>query len=164
MGALSFEKKFDDPAVHIRFGHVLLLKKRWPKAKDSFLRSIHCRPTAEAWSGVGYAAYQGQELRECYEALREANLLDNERADVWAQLCLVHLRFETTELADNCFRQCIKCNPESDELLLDIANECVRQEVLPEVAETAARLALQLRDSGQGHLSLADAFAKRGES
>lgn len=161
--ALSFEKKFEDPAVYIRWGHVLLLKKRWPKARDAFLRSIHCRPTAEAWSGVGYATYQSQELRECYEALREANLLDNERSDVWAQLCLVHLRFESTDLADNCFRQCVKFEPESDELLLDIASECVRRDVLPEVAETAARLALQLRDSGQGHASLAEAFAKRGE-
>lgn len=162
--ALSFEKKFDDPAVYIRWGHVLLLKKRWPKARDAFLRSIQSKPTAEAWSGVGYAAYQSQEMRECYEALREANLLDNERSDVWAQLCLVHLRFESWTLADTCFRQCVKFNPESDELLLDIANECVRREVLPEVAETAARIALQLRDSGQGHASLAEAFAKRGES
>ena len=37
-------------------------RKRWPKARDAFLRSIHCKPTAEAWSGVGYAAYQSQEL------------------------------------------------------------------------------------------------------
>jgi tetratricopeptide (TPR) repeat protein len=162
--ALSFENKFEDPFVYIRWGHVLLLKKRWPKAKDAFLRSIHCKPTAEAWSGVGYAAYQSQELRECYEALREANLLDNERSDVWAQLCLVHLRFDSTDLADHCFRQCVKYNPESDELLLDIANECVRRDVLPEVAEAAARLALTLRDSGQGHSSLADAFVKRGDS
>ena len=36
--------------------------------------------------------------------------------------------------------------------------------MLPEVAETAARIALQLRDSGQGHASLAEAFAKRGEA
>lgn len=153
-----------DPAVHIRFGHVLLLKKRWPKAREAFLRSIRCKPTAEAWSGVAYAAYQAQELRECYEALREANLLDNERSDVWSQLCLIHLRFETNDIADHCFRQCVKFEPESDELLLEIANECVRRDVLPEVAETAARLALQLRDSGQGHASLAEAFAKRGES
>jgi len=162
--ALSFEKKFEDPAVYIRWGHVLLLKKRWPKARDAFLRSIHCKPTAEAWSGVGYAAYQSQELRECYEGLREANLLDNERSDVWAQLCLVHLRFESFNLADNCFRQCVKFEPESDSLLLEIANECIQRDVLPEVAEIAARLALQLRDSGQAHASLAEAFAKRGES
>merc|ERR1719440_1874148 len=108
----NFEKKCDDPAVYIRWGHVLLLKKRWPKARDAFLRSIHSKPTAEAWSGVGYAAYQSQELRECYEALREANLLDNERADVWAQLCLVHLRFESTSLADQCFSECVKFKPE----------------------------------------------------
>jgi tetratricopeptide (TPR) repeat protein len=160
----KFEKKFEDPAVYIRWGHVLLLKKRWPKARDAFLKSIHAKPTAEAWSGVGYAAYQSQELRECYEAVREANLLDNERSDVWAQLCLVHLRFDSTDLADNCFRQCVKFEPESDELLLDIAKECVQRDVLPEVAETASRLALQLRDSGQGHASLAEAFAKRGEA
>merc|ERR1719498_1958991 len=160
----KFEKKFEDPAVYIRWGHVLLLKKRWPKARDAFLRSIHSKPTAEAWSGVGYAAYQSQELRECYEALREANLLDNERSDVWAQLCLVHLRADSTKLADNCFRECVKFQPESDELLLEISNECVRREVLPEIAETAARFALQLRDSGQGHASLAEAFAKKGEA
>jgi tetratricopeptide (TPR) repeat protein len=161
--ALSFEKKFDDPAVYIRWGSVLLLKKRWPKAKDAYLKSIHCKPTAEAWSGVARAAYQSQEIRECYEALREANLLDNERSDVWAQLCLVHLRSDSIELADYSFKQCIRFEPDSDELLLDIANECVRRDTLPEVAETAARLALMIRDSSQGHSSLAEAFAKRGQ-
>jgi tetratricopeptide (TPR) repeat protein len=161
---LSMEKRSDDPAAYIRFGSVLLLKKRWPKAKDAYLRSIHCRPTAEAWSGVARAAYQSQELRECYEALREANLLDNERSDVWAQLCLVNLRFESTELANHCFKQCVKFEPDSDELLLDIANECIRRDTLPEVAETAARLALQIRDTFQSHSALAEAFAKRGEA
>lgn len=161
--ALSFEKGLDDPFVFIRFGHVLLLKKRWLKARDAFLQSIHCKPTAEAWSGVGYAAQQSQEHRECYEALREANLLDNERTDVWAQLCLIHLRYQSTDLAVHCFRQCVKFEPDSDEMLLDIAGECIRRDILPEVAAAAAQLACQLRESGQGHSLIAEAFAKGGE-
>jgi len=160
---VSFEKKFEDPAVYIRWGHVLLAKKRWPKAKDAFLRSIHYRPTAEAWFGVGYAAYQAQELKDAYEALREAKLLDNERFDIWAQLCLVNLRLDTTELTEHCFRQCIKFEPQSEDVLLEISNECRARDVLPTISEAAARRALQLRDSWQGHASLAEAFAKRGE-
>mmetsp|Transcript_109492 Transcript_109492/g.194093 ORF Transcript_109492/g.194093 Transcript_109492/m.194093 type:complete len:1118 (+) Transcript_109492:86-3439(+) len=161
----QFEKKFEDPAVYIRWGHVLLLKKRWKQAREAFLRSIQYRPTAEAWSCVGHAEYRSEDrYRECYEALREANLLDNERSDVWAQLCLIHLRFENEALAEHCFRQCVKYSPESDELILEVAQECTRRDMLPAIAEAASRLALQLRDSWQGHAALADAFAKRGEA
>merc|ERR1712151_1115087 len=115
--AMSFEKKFDDAAVYIRLGSVLLVKKRWKQAKDQFLRSIHYQATAEAWSGVGYAEYRSDELQMCYEALREANLLDNERPDVWAQLALTHLRLENMEAADQCFRQCLAHKPQCDDLL-----------------------------------------------
>lgn len=163
--ALQFERKFEDPAVYIRWGHVLLLKKRWKQAREAFLRSIQYRPTAEAWSCVGHAEYRSEDrFRESYEALREANLLDNERWDVWAQLCLIHLREKNAELAEHCFRQCVQYSPESDELLLEVATECIRREMLPAIAEAASRIALQLRDSWQGHASLADAFAKRGEA
>jgi len=162
--ALSFERKFEDPAVYIALGHVLMAKKRWKQARDAFLRSIHYRPTAEAWSGVAYAEYRGEELQNCYEALREASLLDNSRSDVWAQLALVHLRFENWELAEQCFRRCADCKPDSDELLLEIAVECTRREKLPQIAEAVARLALQIRDSGQGHAALADAFSRQGQT
>ena len=67
------------------------------------------RGGAQAWSGVAYAEFRSDELSTCYEAraidawgpredmlgstlqqaLCEANLLDNERTDVWALLCLV---------------------------------------------------------------------------
>ncbi|CAK9066688.1 Cilia- and flagella-associated protein 70 (Tetratricopeptide repeat protein 18) (TPR repeat protein 18), partial [Durusdinium trenchii] len=81
--------KSEDPALHIRLGSVLLVKKRWKQARDTFLRSIQFKPTAEAWSGVAYAELRSDDLRPSYEALCEANLLDNERCDVWALLCLV---------------------------------------------------------------------------
>lgn len=159
---MSFEKKFDDAAVYIRLGHVLLLKKRWRHARDAFLRSIQFLPTAEAWGGVAHAEFRSEELQMCYEALCEANLLDNERADVWAQLSLVHLRFENWDSADYCFRQCLNYNPGCDELLLELAAEYIRCERNPAASEAAARRSLDLRDSGQGHGVLAEAFARQG--
>lgn len=157
--ALSFEQKFDDPVVYVHLGTVLLAKKRWKQASSMLLRSIHFKPTAEAWSGVAYAEYRGEELHFCYEALCEANLLDNERADVWAQLTLVHLRQENRDSADGCFQQCMAHSPDCEELLLEVAAEYNRRERRPSFAEVAARRALQLRDSGQGHSCLADALA-----
>eukprot|EP00435_Cladocopium_sp_Y103_P053579 s274_g17.t1 len=76
----------EDPALYIRLGSVLLVKKRWKQARDTFLRSIQFKPTAEAWSGVAYAELRSDALGPSYEALCEANLLDNERCDVWALL------------------------------------------------------------------------------
>eukprot|EP00746_Dinoflagellata_sp_MGD_P164234 gnl/MRDRNA2_/MRDRNA2_92751_c0_seq1.p1 gnl/MRDRNA2_/MRDRNA2_92751_c0~~gnl/MRDRNA2_/MRDRNA2_92751_c0_seq1.p1 ORF type:complete len:1041 (-),score=303.25 gnl/MRDRNA2_/MRDRNA2_92751_c0_seq1:168-3290(-) len=159
--ALSFEETFEDPAVYIRLGHVLLLKKRWKHARDAFLKSVRCRPTAEAWGGIAFAEYRSEDNDLCYEALCEANLLDNERSDIWAQLTLLHLRFENWSLADHCFRQCLLNNPDSDELLLEIGIEYLKRDRPPTVAEAAARWALKIRDTGQAHDVLADALAKQ---
>ncbi|CAE8592962.1 unnamed protein product, partial [Polarella glacialis] len=155
---------FDDPAIYIRLGSVLLVKKRWKHAREAFLRSIQSQPTAEAWSGVAYAEYRSEELNTSYEALCEANVLDNERADVWAQLCLVHLRFENWDTADHCCRQCLSHQPECEELLLEAASEYSRRERQMSLAEACARRALQLRDSGQGHSVLADVLAQDGQA
>merc|ERR1712217_830658 len=159
--AMSFEQKFEDPAIYIRLGSVLLMKKRWKQARDAFLRSIHYQPTAEAWSGVAYAEFRSEELQTCYEALCEANLLDNERSDVWAQLTLVHLRFENWESADDCFRQCLAHRPNCDDLLLDISAEYIRHERQAALAEASARCSLEIRDTGQGHAQLAEALAQQ---
>jgi tetratricopeptide (TPR) repeat protein len=162
--AMSSEKKFEEPTVYIRLGSVLLVKKRWKQARDAFLRSIQYRPTAEAWSGVAYAEYRSDELQMCYEALCEANLLDNERADVWAQLALVHLRLENWEAAGKCTRLCLDHGPDCDELLLEVTAEYTRRERQPALAEAAARRALEVRDSGQGHSVLADSLAYQGQA
>jgi tetratricopeptide (TPR) repeat protein len=159
--ALSFEEAFTDPSVYIRLGHVLLLKKRWKQARDAFLKSVRCRPTAEAWGGIAFAEYRSEDNDLCYEALCEANLLDNERSDIWAQLTLLHLRFENWSLADHCFRQCLLNNADSDELLLEIGIEYLKRDRPPTVAEAAARRALKIRDTGQAHDVLADALAKQ---
>lgn len=159
--ALSFEETFEDPAVYIRLGHVLMLKKRWKQARDAFLKSVRCRATAEAWGGIAFAEYRSEDNDLCYEALCEANLLDNERSDIWAQLTLLHLRFEDWSLADHCFRQCLLNNPDSDELLLEIGIEYLKRDRPPTVAEAAARRALKIRDTGQAHDVLADALAKQ---
>jgi len=98
-----------------------------------------------------------------YEALCEASLLDNQRADVWAQLCLVHLRLENWDSADHCFRQCLAHKPDCDELLLEVANEYNRRERQPTLAEAAARRSLQARDSGLAHSALMDALAAQGQ-
>jgi len=158
----SKEEKFEEPSVYIRLGSVLLVKKRWKQARDAFLRSISYMPTAEAWSGVAYAEYRSDELQMCYEALCEANLLDNERADVWAQLSLVHLRLENWDSADNCARHCLSHQPDCEELLLDVAVEYTRRERQPAVAEAMCRSALQLRDTGPGHGALAEALVAQG--
>merc|ERR1719282_48666 len=159
--AMSFEQKFDDPAIYIRLGSVLLMKKRWKNARDVFLRSIHYQPTAEAWNGVAYAEFRSEELQTCYEALCEANTLDNERSDVWALLTLVHSRFENWESADDCFRQCLAHRPNCDELLLEVSAEYIRHERKPALAEAAARCSLEIRDTGQGHGQLAEALARQ---
>jgi len=96
--------------------------------------------------------------------LCEANLLDNERPDVWAQLALVHLRLENMELADSCLERCIGIgSPDCDELLIECATEYSRREHKPALAEAAARFALKAKDTGQGHMALADALALQGE-
>jgi len=161
--AISFEQKFDDPVVYVHLGTVLLAKKRWKQASSMLMRSISFKPTAEAWSGVAYAEYRADELSFCYEALCEANLLDGERADVWAQLTLVHLRLENHEAADGCFQQCLANSPDCEELLVEVAAEYNRRERQPSFAEVAARRALEVRDSGQGRSCLADALAAQGQ-
>jgi tetratricopeptide (TPR) repeat protein len=162
--ALSFEEPLDDAAFHARLGHVLVKKKRWKQAREAFLRSISLAPTAEAWYGVSYAEYRSEEFKTCYEALCEAELLDNERPDVWAQLTLVHLRLENWENADRCFAQCLAFDPDCDEQLLEVSAEYVKRETKPALAEAAARCALKVRDSGQGHAALADALALSGQT
>lgn len=98
-------------------------------------------------------------MKTSCEALSEANLLDNERPDVWAQLTLVHLRLENWENADRCFGQCLAADPDCDELLLEVSAEYVKRETKPALAEAAARSALKVRDSGLGHAALADSLA-----
>jgi len=161
--SLSFEQKFDDPAIYIRLGSVLLVKKRWKQAREAFLRSIQSQATAEAWSGVAYAEYRSEELQTSYEALCEANVLDNERADVWAQLCLVHLRTENWDAADHACRHCLSLEPQCEDLLLEVASEHQRRERQLTLAEACARRALHVRDSGQGHGVLADVLAQNGQ-
>jgi len=162
--SLSFEHKFDDPAIYIRLGSVLLVKKRWKQAREAFLRSIQSQATAEAWSGVAYAEYRSEEYQTSYEALCEANILDNERADVWAQLCLVHLRTENWDAADHACRHCLGLDPQCEDLLLEVASEYHRRERQLTLAEACARRALQVRDSGQGHGVLADVLAQNGQA
>ncbi|CAJ1446567.1 unnamed protein product [Effrenium voratum] len=154
----------EDPAIHIRLGSVLLVKKRWNQARDSFLRSIQIKPTAEAWSGVAYSEFKSEALRPCYEALCEANLLDNERCDVWALLCLVHLRTSNWDAADHACRQCLSLQPECEDLLLEVAMEFNRKDRQPSLAEACVRVALECRDSGQGHGVLADILAQMGQA
>jgi len=162
--ALTFEPRFQDPGVYVRLGHVLLLKKRWKQARDAFLKSINFQSTAEAWSGVAYAEFRAEELATSYEALCEANLLDNERPDVWAQLALVQLRLENWDNADFCTRHCLENNPDFDELLIELSQEYSRNKRKPALAESTARRAMEVRQSGHAHIALADALALKGEA
>lgn len=164
--AMAFDKKFEEPTVFIRLGTVLVVKKRWKQAREAYLRSIQFLPTAEAWTGVAYAEYRSDELQMCYEALCEANLLDNERPDVWALLTLVHQRLENWTQACQCFRQCLGLKPDCEELLLEVSAEFSRgspgQGQQPSFAQAAAQRALELRKSGQAHGALAEALAVQG--
>jgi len=150
------------PVVLIRLGHILLLQKLWDRACEMFLQSLRMQITAEAWAGLAFAAYRSDKLDLAYEALCEAYWLDNDRCDVWAFLTLIHLRKENWELADASFRSTIEFAEESgDELLLEIAIEFMAapRRGNAELAEVAARMALKLRETGQGHEVLADALA-----
>lgn len=164
--AMSFERKFEDPAVYIRLGAVLVAKKRWKQAREAYLRSIQLVPTAEAWNGTAYAEYRSEELQPCYEALCEANLLDNERSDIWALLTLVHLRLENWLQADHSFRQCLALCGECEELLLEVSGEfvkCAAGEEQAASAEAAARRALEQRDTPQARAALMEALEKQGK-
>lgn len=154
----------EDPALYIRLGSVLLVKKRWKQARDTFLRSIQFKPTAEAWSGVAYAELRSDALGPSYEALCEANLLDNERCDVWALLCLVHLRTENWDAADQACRQCLSLTPQCDDLLVEVATELHRKDRQLSLAEACTRVALEVKDSGQGDGVLADVLASMGKA
>ncbi len=86
------------PSILIRLGHTFLLANQWQPATEMFLRSIRENgPLSEAWVGVAFAAYREDDIRSAFEALREANWLDDERPDVWAFLTLVHLRYYTNQ-------------------------------------------------------------------
>jgi tetratricopeptide (TPR) repeat protein len=165
--ALSFEKKFEDPAVYVRLGSVLLVKKRWKQARDAFLRSIQYKSTAEAWSGVAYAELRSEECQMCYEALCEANLLDNDRPDVWAQFTLVHLRLENWGAADKACEHCLTLSQresaadQAGDLLMEVATEYMRRDREPLIAEAAVRRSIQSRDTWQSHSILADVLARR---
>eukprot|EP00397_Hematodinium_sp_SG-2012_P010393 GEMP01010507.1.p1 GENE.GEMP01010507.1~~GEMP01010507.1.p1 ORF type:complete len:968 (+),score=244.00 GEMP01010507.1:34-2937(+) len=150
------------PALLIRLGHCHLLKKQWSLGSDYFLRSLRKETTAEAWAGLAFASYRNDRLDLAYEALCEALWLDRDRCDVWAFLTLIHLRNRCDELSISCFRQTLTYAEESgDELLLEIAIEMLKSPRIgmAELAEVAARTALRLRETGQGHEVLADSFA-----
>lgn len=164
--AMTFERKFEEPGFFIRLGSVLVAKKRWKQAREAYVKSIQFLPTAEAWSGVAYSEYRSDELQMCYEALNEANLLDNERSDVWALLTLVHLRLENWTQASHGFKQCLKLKADCEDLLLEVAAEFSRpgQSRQPDFAESAARRAMELRDSWKAHAALAEALVVQGKA
>jgi len=148
----------NDPVSFIRVGQVYLHKKRWRQARDAFLRSVQLYPTAEAWMGVGMAEYRSEAFLLCYEALCEANLLDNSRSDVWCLLCLAHLHLENWTLANQSFRQCMECEPEDAQVLAEIAALYIERDRDHALAEIAARRSLQIKESAEARVSLARAL------
>lgn len=164
--AVSFEQQIEDAAFHVTLGGVLLAKKRWKQARESFVRSLQCRATAEAWLGVAYAEHHGGDLQLAHEALCEANLLDDQRPKVWAQFCLLHLRLENWASADDSCRSCLQLRPDSDcdIALQEVATEYVRLQRQPVLAEAAARSALEIRESGPALGALADALGQQGRA
>lgn len=161
--ALPSQVMFDEPETYLLLGNVLIMKKRWNHAREAFLRSIKCKDTAVAWSGVGYAEFRSGELQSCYEALCKANLLDDQRSDTWAQLCLLYLRFDAGDLADNCLGQCLAYAPVTNELLLEVATESLRVGRPYAIPESAARAALQAQGTAEGRNILADILAQQGK-
>mmetsp|Transcript_7316 Transcript_7316/g.16568 ORF Transcript_7316/g.16568 Transcript_7316/m.16568 type:complete len:1027 (-) Transcript_7316:45-3125(-) len=166
--ALAVGRKITDPAFYIRLGTVLVSERRWPQAREAYLKSIQLLPTAEAWSGVGYAEYRSDELQMCYEALREANLLDGERSDVWTMLALFHLRTECWEQATHCFQQCVRLKADCAELLCELGTEFAKASSargdrdFAAFAAVAARAALDVTDTAAGHAAMAEAHAAQG--
>eukprot|EP00392_Amoebophrya_sp_AT5.2_P011547 g11626.t1 len=150
--------------VFVRLGHCYLLQNEYEHAKNVFLQSVRVESTAEAWVGLAFSCYRQDQVNEAYECLREALWLDDERADVWSFLTLVHLRLSNLLQADDCFRHTLYYTSEtmSDELLLEVGVEFLKSEEHesgPYRAECAARTALALRETGQAHEILADALS-----
>lgn len=100
------------PSVLLRLGHTYLLSNQLAEASEAFLLSVReGQSFAETWVGLAFAAYRADDVAGAYEALREANWLDDSRPDVWGFLTLVHLRLNNMTSADNCFRQCMRHVP-----------------------------------------------------
>jgi len=153
------------PHILMRLGHCHLLNKQWDVANEYFLQSLRKETTAEAWVGIAFASYRSERFDLAYEALREALWLDRGRCDVWAFLTLLHIRNRNDTLLDICFRETLSlAGQEGDELLLEIAVELLKS-TNAEVAvhaENAAKTALKIRETGQGHEVLADCYAMQG--
>ena len=95
------------PLVYLRLGNTYLRAESYSTAKEVFLRACKVTPCATMWLGVGGACMRNGELEEAEAALTEANLYDNENAQVWGQLALLCLQWrpQRGSEADAAFAQ-----------------------------------------------------------
>ncbi len=90
--------------VYLRMASIYMYQERYQSAREAFLSAINQCPSATGWAGVGLAALRDQQPRVAYEALREALLRDHTRADIWAQMVLVHVALDNWTEAESAFQ------------------------------------------------------------
>ena len=96
-----------DAAVRQLYGKILLDVGNYESAREVFLRGAKERPNATLWCGAGVASLRLGEVEAAELALSEANLYDNDNAEVWGYLALVCTKLKRQQEAEASFRTAI---------------------------------------------------------
>ncbi|KAK3801767.1 hypothetical protein RRG08_048354 [Elysia crispata] len=112
-------------SIYLRLASIYLQDARYQDAKNTFLLACKKSPSCISWLGVGIACYRLNELSEAEDALSEANVLNNNDAEVWAYLSLVCLKTQRQLEAEQAYKYAVKLNLEEGPLLAEIHREQV---------------------------------------
>ncbi|XP_041353572.1 cilia- and flagella-associated protein 70-like isoform X3 [Gigantopelta aegis] len=107
-------------SIYLRLASIYLQEARFSEAKSTFLMACKRSPSCVSWLGVGIACYRLGELSEAEDALSEANILNNNDAEVWGYLSLVCLNTGRQLEAEQAYKYALKLNLDSEELIEEI--------------------------------------------
>jgi tetratricopeptide (TPR) repeat protein len=150
------------PVPGCRAGFSFMDRGDLRESMRQFQVSIRVEPTAIAWYGLAMAAYRSGEDAVSFEALTECTLRNSDHPETFALLALWHCRAGTIELAKHAFVTMMEkpATPDLD-LLIEVGWAMLGAYV--PFAFAAGRRALSLRDEGQGHFLLGEAWVADGQ-